>query len=376
MKERVSIYFIFLLIITLFSKCSNFNYIKLTPEIKFSIPYSSSYTKNKIRVIKNSDYFYQIPDKYIIKDNILYLVDKFNFRILLINKNNKIIKRINFSTNKIEFPFIYTDTNYYNLSYILKKDREKLFEFLWGGNLKLDKNNNIYIENILTDKDEEHKVNNYSIILKFNFTGTPEKIISLKENKDKIFPFVNLENFDFDKKNRLFVFLKYDENWRVLRYNITNNNAFEFNLNNFLTNISKGKDEKVIIENIDFTANGKSLIISINKFKNNNQYEKTIFYILNEDGHFKKLFNNKFMEYNFLGVSYNDLIYLGTTLETKNEKERIIFKILNMSGKTVINKLIELNRKNAKWFNISLQKDNLISGINLKANKFNVVVWK
>ena len=282
------IFLIGLIIITLLVKCSNFNYKTLHSKIKFSIPYSMKSEKDKLKIIKNSDYFYQIPDKFFFKNEYLFLVDKYNNRILKINEDNKIEQDIKLLFDENENIHLYIDTNQ-NKLYLSKREIEIIKKNIFSGRIKVNNKNEIFLENILIENNEEDSdINNYSVILKYNNSGVLENLLSLSKEKNKIFPFKDLENFDFDRNNNIFFILKTDLNWKVLKYDISIKKISEFHINKFLSELSKNKDESLVIDNIDFTSDGNNLILAVSVFEKEVIYKRTIFYKLNINNEWKK----------------------------------------------------------------------------------------
>lgn len=364
------IFIIFILFLSGCSKKTRLNYRKA-----FCLPINTE--KNSIKIIKSSDFFFEIPSAYKINDNHLYIIDKFNNRMLKYNKKNNLVLKIT-NTQKRDITLVYKGSNRILQPLYIS---ERLYSFRELGNMHL-KNDYIYMESILMRKEEEDRINSLSLILKYDKDGAPVDIIGTRlKRSNKIFPFRNLEKFSIDEQDNIFIYLKTEEYWRIIKLNENNKTVYKFNSVDFLKKINiipdKKKKEKVIIENIDNSKKGDFLIAAVTYYKNEIEFQKNVFYRIDlETDDIVELFSLSNEEYNFVLVDNFNRLYLWETEEARKDIEYIVIRLYNLSGKSIVNYAMSLDRKEAQWFSIKLQKNGKISGINIKDNKFNVVEWK
>lgn len=355
----------------LYSACARFKIKKLSPHIEFSIPIGEKI--DNVKVIQSSDYFFEIPSEYFVKEKFLYLVDIFNFRVLKFNKKNQIILNFGEKYNDKEVnEFNLFSTNFNGIPF-----GQNLFKFVEPGQICVDNRNNILVENILISVTEEHKYNAFSIILKFDQNGKPMEIYGKRiTSEGNIYPFEEMDHFSVDLNNNLFVFEKKDKIWKVYKFSKPDKLLALFNSTMFIKKIKIDKNEKAVIENIDHSFTGNFLIVGVTIYKNDYQFVRSEFYKAYFTGTIEKLFTLKSEEYNFILVNNSDIIYLWKTEEKNEEEEKILLRLLNLKGKIIANKVLKLKRTKARWFNIKVQKNDVVAGINLSNNLFNIVLWE
>ncbi len=347
---------------------------RLTYKIVFSLPINIE--DNGLKIIKSSDFFFEVPSAYLIRDNYLYIIDKFNNRMLKYNKKNDVILKITNSQKK-GITLVYKGSNHILQPLYVN---EKLFGFRELGNIYVKKDN-IYLESILM-RQEEDRINSLSLILKYDKHGIPVHIIGNRlRRSNKIFPFRNLEKFLVDKQGNIFIYLKTEEYWRVIKLNENYKTVYRFNSVDFLKKISiipdEKKKEKVIIENIENSFKGDFLVVAVTYYKNEIEFQKIILYRIDiETDNITELFTMSNEQYIFVLVDNFNRIYIWETKEPRKDVEYITLRLYNLAGRSVVYYGMKLDRKEAQWFNIKLQKDGKVTGINIRENKFNVVVWK
>ncbi len=366
---------ILLTAVFLLPACGRFRKIPLISRMNFSIPVNAGY--DSIKVPESFEPVPEIPSLYKVNDNNLYIIDKFNTRMLKYNKKNSLMLAIS-NTKKNKIRLVYTGSN--NLLqplYISKK----LFSFHELGALWINKEN-IYLESILITKNEESKIKGRSLILKFDKDGTPLDIIGTRiKRSNQIIPFPNMVKFTVDQSNNLFAYLQNDDHTQVLKLNEDHKIIYRFNSSVFFRENKikpdKKTKEKIIIDNIDNSAKGNFLILALAYFKDEIKFQKTVFYKVDtKTGKTSELFIVNNENYNFILIDNSNLIYLWETENIKKNKENIILRLYNTEGRSVINYTMKLNRAKEQWFDIKIQKDKKITGINIKDNKYNVAMWK
>lgn len=352
--------------------CGKFRKLRLAYSTKFSLPINGR--EDSLKILNTSDFFFDAPSSYYIKSKNLYIIDKFNNRILQYNKRNKMVLKIT-NEQKNDINLVFFGSNQVLQPFTLNND---LFSFRDLGNIFVN-DEYIYCESVLMKKGKEHPINAFSIILKYNLKGEPVNVIGLKKGQNKIYPFSNLIKFSVDKKQNMFIYSKQDENWQVLKLDSNFNIIYKFRSYDLLQNydFKKKEKEKIVIENIDNSINGDFLLIACTYFKNEIEFQKMIFYRIDiATGKVIKLFKVSDENFNFVLLDNSNLVYLWASESLRNNKEGITIRIFNLAGKIIANYYIKLNRSEAQWFDIKMQKDRLISGINIAGNKFNVVEWK
>ncbi len=362
---------LFILLFLFCLGCARFKTKNLTPHIEFSLSIGKDI--NNIKIIQTSDYFFEIPSEYFIKDKFLYLVDIFNFRVLKVGKKDKIILKFGekYQEEKI------SEINLFNTNFSGLKFNNDLFKFVEPGQIYIDNKNNIFVENVLSSITEEHRYNAYSIILKFDSRGKPLEIYGKKISKEgNIYPFEELDHFSVDINDNLFVVEKRENEWKIYKFSSPDKIIGLFTSSSLLSNIKIPKDEKAVIENVDHSFTGDFIIAGVSFYKNKYQFIKTDFYKISFSGKIERLFSLKNEEYNFILLNNSDIIYLWKTDEKSKKYEKIVLRLLNLKGKVVLIKNLKLRRSEAKWFNIKVQKNDIITGINLSHNCFNIVVWE
>ena len=365
---------IILLLLILLLSCSRYRKIKLTFRTLFSLPINVG--NDSIKMLNSSGLYSEIPSAYQIRDNDLYIIDKFNNRVLQYNKKKGLVSIIsNGKKNDIRLVFAGSNRILQPFHY-----NERLFGFNDLRSIWVSKEN-IYIESILMAGDEEDPICTYSFILKYKKDGTPVKIIGNRlRRSNRIYPLMNCVKFSTDKSNNLFIYLKNDEQWNVKKLNRDHRTVSRFNSDEFLLKNMKPdrkKKEKVIIENIDHSADGNFLIMAVTHFKEEIKFQKNIFYKIEiESGKTEKLFAINYENYNFILMDNTDKIYMWETGKTGKNIENIILRLYNTGGNPIKNYAIKLDRRKVHWFDIKIQKDKKITGINITDNRFNVVEWK
>lgn len=355
----------------LYISCARFKIKKLSPHIEFSIPIGEKI--NNVKVIQSSDYFFEIPSEYFVKEKFLYLVDIFNFRVLKLNRKNQLILNFGERYNEKEI----NEFNLFSTNFNGIPISQNLFNFLEPGQIYVDNKNNILVENILVSITEEHKYNAFSIILKFDKNGNPINVYGKRITPEgNIYPFEEMDHFSVDLNDNLFVFEKKDNNiWKVYKFSKPDRLLALFDSAMFIKKLKIDKEEKAVIENIDHSFTGNFLIVGVTIYKNDYQFVRSEFYKVYFTGAIEKLFTLKSEEYNFILVNNSDIIYLWKT-EEKTREEKILLRLLNLKGKIIANKVLELKRTKARWFNIKVQKNDIIAGINLSNKLFNIVLWE
>jgi len=362
-----------LITVLFFFSCSRKS--RLDYKTVYSLPVNSS--PDSIKIIKSSDLFYEIPSSYVIYNKHLYIADKFNNRIMKYNRKNESILKIS-NEKKIDINLVYKGSNRILQPLLMN---EKLFSFKELNNLYI-KNDYIYAESVLMRLEEEDRISSLSLILKYNEKGEPKSIIGNRTGpSNKIFPFRNMEKFSVDKNNNIFVYMKNEDNWWVFKLDSAYRKIYRFNSIDFLKKtgiiINKKKKERYVIENIDNSENGDFLIIGLLHYKEETDFLKTIYYKVDiQTDIIKKLFILPDEKYNFVLLDNQNRIYIWETEDPEKHKENIVLRLFSLTGKSIINYAIRLDSEEVQWFSIKLQKDGVISGINLKNCKFNVVVWK
>lgn len=351
--------------------CAKFQKVKLNYKVKFSLPINQD--SGSIKILKTSNYFFEIPSSYFIYDSNLYIVDKFNNRIMgyddddtvlvISNRSAVQLTPVHAGSNRILQPFI---------------NNASLFSFHELGSVWVNKDA-VFVESIIDSKEEEGLKHSYSFILKYNKEGKPLQAFGLRRANNKVYPFFNIVKFTVDNKNNLFIYSKHDDNWQIFK--LDQNGKVLFNFNSFILMQSNAflsiKGEKAVIENIDNSYNGDFLILGIAYYKADVKYQKSIYYKYDINSKkIEKLFNINNESFHFVHLNNNDLLYFWETEQGKKHNENIIYRIYNLSGRLVIRYYIELNRQEKNWFNIRLQKEGLITGANIDDDKFNIVVWK
>jgi hypothetical protein len=365
----------FLSMILLAAACSKYKKIQLAFRTAFSLPVNKG--EESVKVLRSSGIFCEIPSAYQIKDDCLYIIDKYNNRMIQYNNKNSPVSMIsNTKKNTVNLFFAGSNRILQPLYY-----SEKLFSFRELGNLQVNEKN-IYLESILMRKDKEQPVSCYSFILKYTANGEPVDIIGNRQRRsNRIYPFLNMVKFSVDTNNDIFVYMLYDENWHVLKLNKGQRTVFRFFSKDFLlkNNIKpdKKKNEKIIIESIDNSADGNYLITAVTHFREEIKFQTTQFYRTEiKSGNTEKIFAINNENYNFILIDNSDRIYLWETEKAKKFTENIVLRLYSTSGDLIKNYSIKLNRKKTQWFDIKIHKDKKITGINMKDNKYNVVVWK
>jgi len=351
----------YIIIFSIFLSCTRF--IPLQPTTKFSLPICEQ--TNCIKILQSENFLFEIPSEYFIKKSYLYISDSINYRILKINKKNEILLNITSKTQNISD----------EIFSLPLKNNENLFKTFQPGKIVIDNNENIFVENMLASVDEEHQDIYYSIILKFDESGKPLKIIGSKISNNLIFPFNSIDKFSFDKENNLFVIEKKENNWNVYKFNENNELITNISFNLILDKIKISTNNKIIIENLDHTADGNYLIAGINFYENDFKFLRTEFWKIGFNFEMKKIFTIKDENLSFVLVNNSDLIYLVKT-ESSSKEEKIIFEIFNLKGRRVANKIIKIKIEDGKWFDTKIQKDNLITSIKIENNQFNIIEWK
>ena len=375
MKHVKHLKIILLTVVFLLSACGRFRKIPLISRMNFSLPINAK--NNGIKILKSSGPVFEIPSLYQVNDNNLYIIDKFNNRMLKYNKKNSLILAIS-NTKKNKVRLVYTGSNQVLRPLHISK---KLFSFHELGALWVNKEN-IYLESILKEKNEESKIKGRSLILKFDKDGAPLDIIGTrKKRSNQIIPFPNMVKFTVDESNNLFVYLKEDNHTRVLKLNEDHKIIYRFNSSVFFQKNKIKPDKKtkenIIIDNIDNSYAGNFLVLTLTYFKDEIKFQKTVFYKVDiSTGNSSELFTINNENYNFILIDNSNLVYLWETENIKKNKENIILRLYNIDGRSVINYTMKLNRDKEQWFDIKIQKDKKITGINIKDNKYNVAMWK
>ncbi len=375
MKHVKHLKIILLTVVFLLSACGRFRKIPLISRINFSLPINAK--NNGIKILKSSGPVFEIPSLYQVNDNNLYIIDKFNNRMLKYNKKNSLILAIS-NTKKNKVRLVYTGSNQVLRPLHISK---KLFSFHELGALWVNKEN-IYLESILKEKNEESKIKGRSLILKFDKDGAPLDIIGTRiKRSNQIIPFPNMVKFTVDESNNLFVYLKEDNHTRVLKLNEDHKIIYRFNSSVFFQKNKIKPDKKtkenIIIDNIDNSYAGNFLVLTLTYFKDEIKFQKTVFYKVDiSTGNSSELFIINNENYNFILIDNSNLVYLWETENIKKNKENIILRLYNIDGRSVINYTMKLNRDKEQWFDIKIQKDKKITGINIKDNKYNVAMWK
>ncbi len=363
---------VFIISTILFSHCSKYKVNKLSPHTKFHLTIGNK--KDDVKIINISDYFFETPSEYFIKNRTLFLIDSFNYRILKVDKKNNISSIFGemFPENKLDKLNI-TASNSSELPF-----DSDLFKFVEPGQIYIDRNNSILVENILSSINEEHKYNAYSLILKFDENGKPLEIYGeYVSSENRIYPFKYLDHFSVDTHNNLFVFEKIDNNWIVFKFETPQKRLNQILTSSIIEKISKpNENDNLVIENIDHNSTGDFLIAGINFYNKDYKFSKTVFYRINFSGTFSQLFTIKDEDYNFFLVNNSDIIYLWKTVEQDNGEEKIILALINLRGEIIEKEKIELKRDGNKWFNIKIEKDDTISGIQIKNKELNIVSWE
>ncbi len=375
MKHVKHLKIILLTVVFLLSACGRFRKIPLISRMNFSLPINAK--NNGIKILKSSGPVFEIPSLYQVNDNNLYIIDKFNNRMLKYNKKNSLILAIS-NTKKNKVRLVYTGSNQVLRPLHISK---KLFSFHELGALWVNKEN-IYLESILKEKNEESKIKGRSLILKFDKDGAPLDIIGTRiKRSNQIIPFPNMVKFTVDESNNLFVYLKEDNHTRVLKLNEDHKIIYRFNSSVFFQKNKIKPDKKtkenIIIDNIDNSYAGNFLVLTLTYFKDEIKFQKTVFYKVDiSTGNSSELFTINNENYNFILIDNSNLVYLWETENIKKNKENIILRLYNIDGRSVINYTMKLNRDKEQWFDIKIQKDKKITGINIKDNKYNVAMWK
>ena len=375
MKHVKHLKIILLTVVFLLSACGRFRKIPLISRINFSLPINAK--NNGIKILKSSGPVFEIPSLYQVNDNNLYIIDKFNNRMLKYNKKNSLILAIS-NTKKNKVRLVYTGSNQVLRPLHISK---KLFSFHELGALWVNKEN-IYLESILKEKNEESKIKGRSLILKFDKDGAPLDIIGTRiKRSNQIIPFPNMVKFTVDQSNNLFAYLQNDDHTQVLKLNEDHKIIYRFNSSVFFQKNKIKPDKKtkenIIIDNIDNSYAGNFLVLTLTYFKDEIKFQKTVFYKVDiSTGNSSELFIINNENYNFILIDNSNLVYLWETENIKKNKENIILRLYNIDGRSVINYTMKLNRDKEQWFDIKIQKDKKITGINIKDNKYNVAMWK
>lgn len=340
---------------------------------KFKLPINDK--SDSIKIVKTSDIFFKVPTSYCIEDNNLYIIDKFNNRILQYNKKNKLITAIS-NKRKNTINLVYTGSNNILQPFDLSDD---LFSFKDLDKININ-NDNIYVESIIMEKLKGASYDFFSFILKYNKKGKPLDVIGMKYGKNRIYPFFNMVKYSIDNDQNIFVYSKNDEDWTVLKLDSKSHSIiYKFDsISFFQTNeIPKKGKETIVVEYVDNFKNGDTLLIVLSYYKNEIEYQKTLLYKLDiKNGILEKLFKINDEKLNLVFFDNEEFVSFWETESVKNDKENIILRVYDLSGNLKSNSLIVLDRSKAQWLNINFQADQIISGINIKNNKLNVVVWK
>ena len=358
------------------SGCSKFRKNKLSYRKAFSIPINKDQTNN-ININKISDFFFEIPTTCKIYNKDLYLIDNYNNKVLKYNDNNELTLTISNKMKKI-IDLVYTGSNR-----ILQPlhIHNRLFSFNDLGSIQISRRY-IYLENIIFKTDEGKKAASQSLILRYDPEGMPDNLIGLRMKKsNKIYPLRNLEKFSVDKNDNTFVYLKDEEHWRVRKFNTNNKTLFRFSSYTFFQEEEllpdKSVNEKIVIENIDNSFDGQILVLSVAYFNNEIEFRKVVYYKVDiQSGQSARLFTIRNERLNYVLLDDKNRIYMWETKGDKNNIEYITIRLYNLKGKAILNYLIKLDRADIQWFDIKIQKDKLITGVNIQDNKFNVVVWE
>ncbi|MBU1077664.1 MAG: hypothetical protein KKH98_10250, partial [Spirochaetes bacterium] len=366
---------IFFMILVMLVSCGRFRKVHLTERVRFTLPVSG---ENSVQVIRSSEFFIEAPSSYYLKKNKLYIINRFNNTVLEYNKKNEIVMKLT-NKNTLEINPVLSGSNQVLQPFSASRD---LFSFR-----ELDKilvsDNAIYLESILQKNDVENQINAYSLILKYDLNGEMSSVIGSPavsySNSNKFYPFVNLVKFSIDDQDNIFVYSKIDENWEIVKLDKEHNLIYRFRSYDLLQkfDFKKKENEKIVLENIDNSKDGTFLIFAVTYFKDEVRFKRTVFYRLDiATDKITRLFRINDENLNFVYLDNSHLLYLWETEEMKNNKETVIMRIYTLSGRLITNYYLRLDRSKAQWFGISMQKDRIISGINIIEDKLNVVEWK
>jgi len=357
-------------ILFFFSHC--LKKIKLSYTIRFSFPLNSK--KSYIKIKKVSDYHYQIPSEYKIVNKKLYIVDKITNKLFVFDKKNNLITVISNKLKKtITLQFVGSNKKLLPLPL-----NNRLYTFNEIGKMFV-KEPYIYIENIILREENDNNIYSYSLILKYSNNGKPLQIIGNWITKsNKIYPFYNLEKFTVDISNNIFTYQKIDDFWRVLKISPHRKTLYKFYSTDFFkrNNLLPTKKGKIIIENIDNSEKGDFLIVALAYFKKEIEFQKLIFYKVDLQNKDTKLFTLYNANDNFINIDKQNKITIWETKKVKKNFEYINLKKFNIYGHLINSFYIKLNRSKTYWFDIKVQKDGKITGINIENNKFNIVEWR
>lgn len=220
---RISMILIrFMILITglslVFYGCSKNKVEELKKERSFSIPIGSGV--EEIGVLKDDSGLFSGPGSVIFKNGFFYVVDTVNQKLLKITKPGDVILVISRGTRKEN-----EEEN------VLRTKQRKYFEFNNIGNVAVDNENNIYIEDKFIEKlpekteidifstesileQEKHEIY-VSYILKFDRLGN--FMYKIGKNGIDSDPFFYIYKTDVDDDGNLIV-LTVDEEWKTWDY--------------------------------------------------------------------------------------------------------------------------------------------------------------
>ncbi len=253
------------------------------------------------------------------------------------------------------------------------------FNFGTIGNIAMDEDNNIYVQNKFSqirDSKTRHDAGTDSIdfspsyILVFNKAGELQYTLGQKGTPDT--PLYHIERLVVDSKNRLFVITRSSDSWTIYRFTGKNRDYY----NNLNTLEFKDREENNVyegkIDNIKVFSNGETLLISVSYYHGTRLKYIKIFEFSIGDGRIEKTImeipDPKNVLFDIIDDKY---IYLWNV---SNDEAK--FEVANLDGNIINNVYMNMKIKRNYYSRILLDESGTIYSYHVQKSGIEIMKWE
>lgn len=327
-----NVFIYLLLILVVFTSCGRWKVTRLKSDELCTVNTGS--LANNIMLHFDESQILDVSFNVFINKNNVYLSDNILKKLLVLDKKGELVLSID-SVKKIKS----------------KDDKSSYFNFNVIGNVTVDSENNIYVENIISStrnqsQDDQNINFTPSYILKFDERGN--LLYTLGQTGSADIPFNAVESLYIDKDDRLFVTSRSFDTWSIFCFSKKKKELYvTFSKNDFKEN-AESAEFTGIIENIKILANGQNLILSVAFYKDLDfKYRKLFEYSLLNKKVIRTLLTIPEPRNELYTVVDDQSIYLWDV-----DSDKIKFIVFNFNGDILNNYLIEFPETNASYRDI------------------------